>query len=54
MAERFVDKEIKCSECGEPFIWTAGEQRFYDKNGLHQPKRCKPCREKKNQRNDSR
>lgn len=46
---RYVDKELVCQDCGDPFIFTAGEQRFYAKKGLVEPKRCKPCRKKKKQ-----
>jgi len=37
------DKEIKCA-CGETFLFTAGEQSFFEQRGLAEPKRCKSCR----------
>ena len=38
----FHDREIKCIDCGNDFIWTAGEQVFfYDKGLKNEPKRCK-------------
>jgi len=37
--------KIKCKECRSFFEFTEGEQRFYAKNGLSQPKRCPVCRE---------
>lgn len=42
----FQDREITCIDCSQPFVFTAGEQDFYDKKGFkEEPKRCKPCRE---------
>lgn len=47
----FEDREIKCVDCGEAFIWTAGEQVFFHDKGLkNEPKRCKPCKQAKNER----
>jgi CxxC-x17-CxxC domain-containing protein len=41
----FVDKTLKCRECGNDFIFTAGEQEFYQQKGLvNQPGRCSSCR----------
>ncbi|MEJ7578736.1 MAG: zinc-ribbon domain containing protein [Pyrinomonadaceae bacterium] len=45
------DRNIKCVDCGEDFIWTAGEQTFFHDKGLqNEPKRCKPCKQAKNER----
>ena len=42
------DQRIKCVDCGEEFIFTAGEQSFYREKGLtNAPTRCKSCREKR-------
>jgi DNA-directed RNA polymerase subunit RPC12/RpoP len=41
------DKSIKCSDCGTEFVWTAAEQQFFEDHRLSEPKRCKPCRERK-------
>src|SRR5215213_1905638 len=47
----FHDRNIKCVDCGEDFIWTAGEQVFFHDKGLkNEPKRCKPCKQAKNER----
>ncbi len=48
------DQYIRCSDCGEEFVFTAGEQAFYREKGLtHAPTRCKNCREsRKAQRSD--
>jgi len=34
-----------CKECGEEFVITMGEYRFFISHGLSLPKRCKSCRE---------
>ena len=40
------DQRLKCVECREDFLFTAGEQVFYREHGLtHAPTRCKRCRE---------
>ena len=47
----FQDRTIPCVDCGEEFIWTAGEQVFFHDKGLkNEPKRCKPCKQAKNER----
>ncbi|HXD29988.1 MAG TPA: zinc-ribbon domain containing protein [Pyrinomonadaceae bacterium] len=47
----FDDRNIKCVDCGETFIWTAGEQVFFHDKGLkNEPKRCKGCKQAKNER----
>lgn len=41
----FVDKMLTCRECGNEFVWTAGEQQFYSEKGLvNTPSRCADCR----------
>lgn len=38
------DKTLVCKDCGNKFIWTAGEQKFFIDKGLRNiPKRCKVC-----------
>ena len=48
------DQNLKCSDCGEEFVFTAGEQAFYREKGLtHAPTRCKRCRDnRKTQRSE--
>jgi hypothetical protein len=47
----YQDRPIKCVDCNENFIWTAGEQVFFHDKGLkNEPKRCKPCKQAKNER----
>ncbi len=42
----FEDKVLKCKECGEDFVFTAGEQEFYAEKGFqNEPQRCKTCRD---------
>jgi CxxC-x17-CxxC domain-containing protein len=44
----FVDRLLTCVDCGGEFIFTAGEQLFFqDKNFKNDPKRCKPCKSKR-------
>ncbi|MGE0903372.1 zinc-ribbon domain containing protein [Dehalococcoides mccartyi] len=39
------DKTLVCRDCGNEFIFTAGEQEFYASRGLkNEPKRCPACR----------
>jgi hypothetical protein len=46
------DKKIVCKDCGEEFVFTAGEQEFYKEKGFdNEPKRCKPCRDARKQNN---
>jgi CxxC-x17-CxxC domain-containing protein len=46
----FQDKVIKCIDCGEDFVFTAGEQLFFhDKQFKNEPKRCKGCKAKRGQ-----
>ena len=39
------DRTLICVECGGEFIWTAGEQEFFNARGFsNEPKRCRSCR----------
>lgn len=41
----FADKTLVCRDCGNEFIFTAGEQSFYAEKGLmNEPRRCPECR----------
>lgn len=40
----FTEREFICADCGQDFIFTEGEQRYFWSKGLAEPKRCKPCR----------
>ena len=46
----YHDKVLKCSECNQEFVFTAGEQMFFaDKGFKNEPKRCKDCKAKRSQ-----
>ncbi|MCL5959707.1 MAG: zinc-ribbon domain containing protein [Chloroflexi bacterium] len=39
------DKTLACRDCGVSFVFTAGEQGFYQEKGLqNEPQRCPTCR----------
>ena len=41
----FQDKTLRCRDCGESFVFSAGEQAFYREKGLgNEPQRCNSCR----------
>jgi DNA replicative helicase MCM subunit Mcm2 (Cdc46/Mcm family) len=44
------DQELVCKDCGATFLFTEGEQKFFASNGFTPPKRCKPCRQEKKDR----
>jgi CxxC-x17-CxxC domain-containing protein len=49
--EIFEDTPIRCIDCTQEFVWTAGEQLFFrDKQLQNPPKRCKECKKAKNKR----
>jgi CxxC-x17-CxxC domain-containing protein len=46
----YQDKTIMCRDCGEPFVFTAGEQEFYASKGFtNEPTRCATCRKNRKQ-----
>ena len=41
-----ADKDLSCSECNAAFVFTVGEQEFFNSRGYtNEPKRCPECRE---------
>jgi CxxC-x17-CxxC domain-containing protein len=41
----FQDKTLTCRDCAKEFVFSAGEQEFYQSKGLEkEPARCKECR----------
>lgn len=45
------DKKIHCIDCRNDFVWTLGEQVFFRDKGLtNPPKRCRECKQAKNER----
>jgi hypothetical protein len=51
-----ADKTLVCKDCSKEFIFTEGEQTFYQEKGLqNEPQRCPDCRKAhKQQRNSQR
>ena len=44
----YEDKTLICKECGNEFVFTAGEQEFYAEKGFqNEPQRCKASRDAK-------
>lgn len=40
-----ADKILQCRDCSRDFVFTGGEQEFYQSRGLmHEPRRCPDCR----------
>ena len=45
----FIDRDLKCIDCGAEFVFTAGEQLFFHtKQFQNIPKHCKKCVAKRN------
>ena len=46
-----ADKTIVCKDCGSEFIFTEGEQAFYQEKGFtNDPVRCPECRKASKQK----
>lgn len=46
----FVDRILKCADCGAEFVFSVGEQEFFqEKKFANDPRRCKECRAKRGQ-----
>lgn len=43
----FKDKVLICVDCEQSFMWTAGEQSFFQGRNLAQVKRCSACRNRR-------
>ena len=42
----YEDKTLVCKDCGNEFVFTAGEQALYAEKGFqNEPTRCKACRD---------
>ena len=48
------EKTLVCRDCGQEFVFTVGEQEFYESHGLqNEPGRCSECRNvRKRERRD--
>jgi len=52
--EKPTDKIIVCKTCQKEFLWSAQEQKYYQKKGFKKkPQKCNSCREKANKLRDS-
>lgn len=52
---KMQDITLVCKDCGNEFVWTAGEQEFYQQKGLvNQPVRCPECRKKRKAEREAR
>ena len=50
-----ADKTLVCKDCSKEFIFTEGEQTFYQEKGLqNEPQRCPDCRKARKQERNSR
>ena len=44
----YTDRTLTCADCGQDFVFTAGEQEFYASKGFSSdPRRCPDCRRKR-------
>jgi CxxC-x17-CxxC domain-containing protein len=42
----FADRDVQCVDCGVMFVFSAGEQHFFEEKGFtNVPKRCRQCKE---------
>jgi hypothetical protein len=50
-----ADKTLSCKDCGKDFLFTEGEQAFYQEKGFeNEPQRCPECRAaRKQQKNNN-
>ncbi|MBI2318102.1 MAG: zinc-ribbon domain containing protein [Betaproteobacteria bacterium] len=45
----YTDRELTCRDCGQTFVFTAGEQEFFATRGFqNDPSRCPSCRAARN------
>ncbi len=43
-ANTFEDKTLNCKKCGNEFLFSANEQKFFKEKGFFKPSMCKACR----------
>lgn len=44
----YEDKTLVCKQCNNEFVFTSGEQEFYNERGFqNEPQRCKTCRDER-------
>jgi CxxC-x17-CxxC domain-containing protein len=45
LAMAYADRTLTCRDCGQEFVFTVGEQEFFDQKGFtNAPTRCSACR----------
>lgn len=44
---KFIDKPLTCVDCEEEFIFSAGEQAYFQSKQLSVPRRCPECRRRR-------
>jgi CxxC-x17-CxxC domain-containing protein len=42
--QQMSDQTMTCRDCGQEFVFTQGEQSFYQERGYTTPQRCASCR----------
>jgi hypothetical protein len=40
----YKDEVIPCKNCKQEFVWTAGEQEFFERKEVERPEYCMICR----------
>jgi CxxC-x17-CxxC domain-containing protein len=51
----YQDVTVQCADCNAYFVFTAGEQEFFEQKGLvNVPKRCPECRNARKKSRNSR
>lgn len=51
MSEQEPETELlRCKDCGAEFPLTPSEQRWFREREMHQPKRCRSCRQARHNR----
>ena len=43
--DEYNDRVLECCECGVEFVFSVGEQLFFEQRNFSTPRRCKPCRQ---------
>ena len=48
---KFKDEDLSCVDCSNTFVFTIGEQEFFEQKGFtNKPTRCKDCKQAKRDR----
>jgi len=50
---QYSDKTLVCRDCGNEFVFGAGEQEFFVQRGFSEPSRCPDCRAARKTSRDS-